>query len=164
MTFDLGPLRADEAKQLASSVDVPDDVRERCLERAAGNPLFLDQLLRNVDELVRTDLPASLRGLILARIDRLGARDKEVISGGFGAWGSVLIPTSSGTSLAEANWTCAPRARRNAPPSGQEVAFGHALIRDAAYRSLLREKRQALHRRAAEWFEDLLTRSFTPSI
>ena len=79
VTFDLGPLRPDEAEEMAKTVDVPEDVRKRCLDRAAGNPLFLDQLLRNADELIRTDLPASLRGLILARIDRLAAKDREAI-------------------------------------------------------------------------------------
>ena len=154
VTFDLGPLRSDEAEQFARAVDVPGDVRERCLERAAGNPLFLDQLLRNADELVRTDLPASLRGLILARIDRLGTRGKAAIQAA-SALGErfdpdVLRHVLGGGQIDLAGLTRAGMLR----PSGQEVAFGHALIRDAAYRSLLREKRQALHRRAADWFED----------
>ena len=154
VTFDLGPLRSDEAEQFARAVDLPDDVRERCLERAAGNPLFLDQLLRNADELVRTDLPASLRGLILARIDQLGARDKDVIQAA-SALGERFDPDVLRHVLGGGQFDLTRLARAGMlRPSGQEVAFGHALIRDAAYRSLLREKRQALHRRAAEWFED----------
>jgi tetratricopeptide (TPR) repeat protein len=154
VTFDLGPLRPDEAEQLARTVDVAEDVRDRCLERAAGNPLFLDQLLRNADELVRTDLPSSLRGLILVRIDRLGAGDKDVIQAA-SALGErfdaeVLRHVLGGGQIDLSRLTRAGLLRA----SGQEVAFGHALIRDASYRSLLREKRQSLHRRAAEWFED----------
>ena len=154
VTFDLGPLRSDEAKQFAREVDVPEDVRERCLGRAAGNPLFLDQLLRNANELVRNDLPSSLRGLILARVDRLRATDREAIQAA-SALGERFDPDAlryvlGGGQVDLARLTRAGMLR----PSGQEVAFGHALIRDAAYRSLLREKRQALHRRAAEWFED----------
>ena len=154
VTFDLGPLRSDEAEQFAMAVDVPEDVRKRCLERAAGHPLFLDQLLRNADELVRTDLPASLRGLILARIDRLGARDRDVIQAA-SALGERFDPDVLGHVLGGGQFDLTRLTRAGMlRPSGQEVAFGHALIRDAAYRSLLREKRQALHRRAADWFED----------
>ena len=37
-------------------------------------------------------------------------------------------------------------------PIGDEFLFGHALIRDGVYDSLLRSRRAALHLRAAEWF------------
>ena len=154
VTFDLGPLRPDEAEEMAKTVDVPEDARERCLDRAAGNPLFLDQLLRNADELIRTGLPASLRGLILARIDRLAAKDREAIQAasalGERFKSDALRHVLGGGEIDLARHTRAGMLR----PSGREVAFGHALIREAAYRSLLRDTRQAFHRRAAEWFAE----------
>jgi class 3 adenylate cyclase/tetratricopeptide (TPR) repeat protein len=154
ITLDLGPLRLDEAEQFARDASVPDDVRKRCLERAAGNPLFLDQLLRNADELVRTDLPASLRGLILARIDRLSVRDKDVIQAA-SALGERFHPDALGHVLGKSQVELAQLTRAGMlRESGEDIAFGHALIRDAAYRSLLRETRQTLHRRAANWFDD----------
>ena len=154
LTVDLGPLRPDEAAEAATAFDVPEDVRRRCVERAAGHPLFLEQLLRNADELVRAELPASLRTLILARIDHLPDVDKRAIEAAstlgerfdldaflhvLGVWDFDL------TGLVRAGML-----RR----SGKDIVFGHALIRAATDRSLLRETRQALHRRAAEWYAD----------
>jgi class 3 adenylate cyclase/tetratricopeptide (TPR) repeat protein len=153
-TLDLGPLHPDEAERLAQAVDASEEVRRRCLERAAGNPLFLDQLLRNADELIRSDLPASLRGLILARIDRLGPRDRAAIQAA-SALGERFDPDALLHVLGGPRVDLSRLARAGMlRPTGAEVAFGHALIREAAYRSLLRESRQALHRRAADWFED----------
>ena len=39
-------------------------------------------------------------------------------------------------------------------PDGKEFLFGHALIRDAIYATLLRGRRRELHRRAAVWFAE----------
>ena len=50
-----------------------------CIQRAEGNPLFLEQLLRNVEEHGDSDIPASIQSLVLARIDRLAAADKQAL-------------------------------------------------------------------------------------
>jgi len=76
VTIDLGPLRTEEATAIADHLaGLPDATRRQCIERAGGNPLFLEQLLRNVAE-TAGDLPLSLRGLVVARVDRLGAADR----------------------------------------------------------------------------------------
>ena len=50
-TIDLGPLRRDEALSLAGGfIDATQRVALSCVERAAGNPLFLEQLLRNAED------------------------------------------------------------------------------------------------------------------
>jgi hypothetical protein len=50
-TIDLGPLRRDEALSLAGGFfDAAHGVALACIERAGGNPLFLEQLLRNAEE------------------------------------------------------------------------------------------------------------------
>ena len=46
VTWDLSPLRKEESAQLVSSfLDTSESLAKRCIERAAGNPLFLEQLL-----------------------------------------------------------------------------------------------------------------------
>ena len=51
LTIDLGPLRPDEARVLASGViEASSRFTTECIERAEGNPLFLEQLLRNAEE------------------------------------------------------------------------------------------------------------------
>ena len=60
-TIDLVPLRNEEARELAGSyVDALDDFAATCIERAEGNPLFLDQLLRNPQD-ADEEIPAPSR-------------------------------------------------------------------------------------------------------
>ena len=73
-TLDLAPLADDEARDLAARYGgLPATILEECLEKAAGHPLFLDQLLRTAQS-GQTTLPGSVRGLVLARHRPLAAR------------------------------------------------------------------------------------------
>jgi predicted ATPase len=77
-TIDLGPLRRDEALSLAGSfMDATQRVAAACIERAGGNPLFLEQLLRNAEEGTADAVPPSIQSLVLARMDRLAASDRH---------------------------------------------------------------------------------------
>src|SRR3546814_14477880 len=76
--FNLGPLRPEEARALAAGFAQANESRlTDCLERAAGNPLFLVQLLQNATESALAVLPGSISSLVLARIDRLDALDNR---------------------------------------------------------------------------------------
>ena len=73
-TIDLGPLRRDEALSLAGSFHRCEQrVARACIERAGGNPLFLEQLLHNAEEGSEEAVPATIQSLVLARMDRLTA-------------------------------------------------------------------------------------------
>ena len=66
-TIDLGPLRGDEALSLVGNfIDATHSVAAACIERAGGNPLFLEQLLRNAQEGSRDAIPASIQSLVQA--------------------------------------------------------------------------------------------------
>jgi len=79
-TIDLGPLPSDDARALAEALIAANTAfAERCVERAAGNPLFLDQLLRHADESQAVAVPGSIQSLVQERIDRLGAVDKAAV-------------------------------------------------------------------------------------
>ena len=79
-TIDRGPLGAAEARLLALPFLEANAARaERCVERAAGNPLFLEQLLRDAEEDPETGVPGSVQSLIQARIDRLAPTDKAAL-------------------------------------------------------------------------------------
>src|SRR3546814_19991791 len=72
------PLRPEEARALAAGFAQANESRlTDCLERAAGNPLFLVQLLQNATESAMAVLPGSISSLVLARIDRLDALRSE---------------------------------------------------------------------------------------
>ena len=78
--MDLGPLREAEAIELASGFfDTKNRLVQDCIARAEGNPLFLEQLLRNAGESEQAQLPASIQSLVLARMDRLPAEDKRAL-------------------------------------------------------------------------------------
>ena len=62
-----GPLRGDEALSLVGNfIDATHTVASACIERAGGNPLFLEQLLRNAQEGSRDAIPASIQSLVQA--------------------------------------------------------------------------------------------------
>jgi predicted ATPase len=56
-----------------------DTFAAQCVERAGGNPLFLEQLLRGAGDLADGRLPASIQSVVLARTDLLSARDRRAI-------------------------------------------------------------------------------------
>jgi class 3 adenylate cyclase len=80
-TIDLGRLRPEEASEFGQRLRIANaTLLERCIERAEGNPLFLEQLLRHAEEGAQADeVPASVQSLVLARMDRLLPQDKAAL-------------------------------------------------------------------------------------
>jgi tetratricopeptide (TPR) repeat protein len=152
-TIDLGPLRRDEALSLADGfIDATQRVALACIERADGNPLFLEQLLRNAEEGRGEAVPASIQSLVLARMDRLHAIDRLAFQA------AAVIGQRFGLGLLRQltdapDYTCDGLvANALVLPEGDGFLFAHALIQEGAYSTLLRARRRELHRRAADWF------------
>jgi class 3 adenylate cyclase/tetratricopeptide (TPR) repeat protein len=154
LTVDLGPLRLQEAEALADTyLDGGGELARRCIERAAGNPLFLEQLLLNSEEGTEaaSRVPGSIQSLVLARMDRLEALDKQALQAA-SVLGQRFTPDALHY-LVERDFDCACLIRQClVRPTGEDYLFAHALIQEAVYTSLLRGKRRGLHRRAATWF------------
>jgi tetratricopeptide (TPR) repeat protein len=151
--LDLAPLADDEARELAARHGaLPPDVLEHCLETAAGNPLFLVQLLRSA-EAGQSTLPGTIRALLLARVERLPAAAQGLLHA------AAVLGTRFGLDALRhvAAMPVVADADLEAPGllacDGEECGFTHALVRDAVYESLLRSTRRLLHGRAALWFE-----------
>ncbi|MBB2929282.1 adenylate/guanylate cyclase domain-containing protein [Paraburkholderia silvatlantica] len=152
-TIDLGPLRQDEALSLAGNfIDATQRVALACIERAGGNPLFLEQLLRNAEEGSGDAVPGSIRSLVLARMDRLAPRDRLAFQA------AAVIGQRFGIALLrrlidDPGYVCdGLLANALVLPEGEEFLFAHALIQESAYSTLLRARRRELHRCAADWF------------
>ena len=157
---------------------LPAEARRLIAGRAEGNPLFVEELSRAlVDDgtLERVDggyrlarppdeaaVPDTIQGVIMARIDRLPDASKtalqvaSVIGREFSA---RLVERVAAIGAAAQQALGELRAveliyQKSASP---ELAymFKHALTHDVAYESLLRQRRRALHRRAAEVIEEL---------
>ncbi|HVN34962.1 MAG TPA: adenylate/guanylate cyclase domain-containing protein, partial [Casimicrobiaceae bacterium] len=152
ITIDLGPLAPRDALALAGAFpDAPPEVAQKCVERAAGNPLFLEQLLRTAGDRDER-LPASLASLVLARMDRLPETDRVALRAAsvVGQRFSLEVVRR----LAQLpDYRCdALVAQFLVRPEGDEFLFAHALIRDGVYASLTRARRAELHRAAADWY------------
>jgi class 3 adenylate cyclase/tetratricopeptide (TPR) repeat protein len=154
-TIDLGPLRPEEVRALVEAFVTADaGLVERCIKRSAGNPLFLEQLLRHAEDGTETGVPGSIRSLVQARLDQLETVDKAALQAA-----SVLGQRFGGDMLAHLLGEPGYAPERLAAhlvvrPEGEAFLFAHAVIRDAIYDTVLKSRRRALHQRAAEWFAE----------
>ena len=153
VTWDLSPLRDDESSKLASGfVNANDSLTRRCIERAAGNPLFLEQLLLNVEKGVVDSVPDSIKSLVLSRMDQLSGEDKQALQAA-SVLGQRFQDDSLRYLIGQPDYDCLNLVNRQlVRPDGSLYLFAHALIREGAYTSLLKRQRSDLHRRAAEWY------------
>jgi predicted ATPase len=153
ITIDLGPLRKDDALSLASTlVGEASQLARNCVERAAGNPLFLEHLLRDIEERAGESVPGTIQSLVLARIDRLSPVDKQALQAA-----SVLGKRFSLAALRDlvknAQFTCTALIERHlVRADGDDYLFTHALVQEGVYNSLLKGRRTELHLNAAAWY------------
>lgn len=153
VTIDLGPLAPDEAMALAGSfLDATDRIALACVERADGNPLFLEQLLRHAEASEESSVPATIQSLVLGRMDRLPPADRAALQAA-SVVGQHFTLDLLRHLLGDDRYDAAGLvARHLARPEQDGYLFAHALVRDGVYGALLRQRRRELHRRAAEWF------------
>ena len=154
---------------------LPASIRQDIIERTDGIPLFVEEMTKAVLEAEsegaaeRTAaavpspalaVPASLHASLMARLDRLGAA-KEVaqIGAAIGREFShallaavVRKPEAELGSALDRLIAAGLLFRQGVPPHATYL-FKHALVQDAAYGTLLREPRRALHARIAETLE-----------
>jgi class 3 adenylate cyclase/predicted ATPase len=160
-------------EHVAGASTLPDDIIAEIIDRTDGIPLFVEELTKSVMEGRRgaeeakravearpfsgPAIPASLYASLMSRLDRLGTGAKEVaqIGAAIGREFSYelltrvsRIPVST-LSRELARLSDAGLVLGRGAPAAANFTFKHALIRDAAYSSLLREQRQDLHRRIA---------------
>ncbi|MBI5108190.1 MAG: AAA family ATPase [Rhodocyclales bacterium] len=151
--FDLAPLAADSAVELASRFAGLDaGAMREIVERAEGNPLFLEQLLLNAGSSALAVLPGSIQALVLARMDQLPVAVRQMFQAA-AVLGQRFSLAALRYLVADESCDCGELvARQLLRPAGADWLFSHALIRDGAYESLLKSRRRELHARAAEWF------------
>jgi len=151
--------------------------RERIVEAAEGNPLFVEQMISMMidDGLLRRDeghwapsgdldrvaIPPSVQALIAARLDRLADEERAVIErasvvGRIFYRGAVtdLSPESARLSVGAHLQTLVRRELIHPYSSEFEddtYRFRHLLIRDQAYEAMPKEARAELHERFAGW-------------
>jgi class 3 adenylate cyclase/tetratricopeptide (TPR) repeat protein len=152
--IDLAALRPQEAQAMAAGLVVQDaGLIANCIERAEGNPLFLEQLLRNSEESAGAAMPGSIQSLVLARMDRLSPPDKHALQAA-AVIGQRFTLDALRAVVGDERYDAAALLRhRLIRPEAHGYLFSHALIRDGVYGSLLSDARRELHRRAAGYFD-----------
>jgi class 3 adenylate cyclase/predicted ATPase len=163
---------------VAGSEALPDEIMEEIVERTDGVPLFVEELTKAVLEAGVDDkdrrgtvstvprrplaVPATLHASLMARLDRLGPVAKEIaqIGAGIGREFSyellAHVAQKSGANLRAALGSLSKAGLvscRGTPPQAAFL-FKHALVRDAAYGTLLRGQRRELHARISAMLED----------
>jgi tetratricopeptide (TPR) repeat protein len=159
----LPPLPEGESRGLAEHLEaaraMSEQARERAVENAEGNPLFLEQLVAFESEGGNTALPPGIHALLAARIDRLDPGERAVleraaIEGRRFHRPTVLelLPTEERPKL-DQQLLALIRKDFVEGQGADAFRFRHILLRDAAYEATPKEKRAALHEQYAEWLE-----------
>jgi len=155
IAIDLGPLSSEEAGKLAALyADVPSRYATVCIQRAGGNPLFLEQLLRHAGHKDIDQVPGSIQGLVLARLDQLELRDKQVLRVA-SVVGQRFSLDAVRHLLGMTDYDCDHLVQQHfVRPVESDYIFAHALIRECIYSALLKSRRRELHRALADWYSD----------
>ena len=155
MTIDMRPLRRDDAMNMAAEYfDATNKFALRCVERADGNPLFLEQLLSSADEAGDEQVPGSVQSIVQARMDNLDPLDKQAIQAA-SVLGQRFALDALRQLIDNPGYACAGLIdHATVRPDGELYLFTHALVRDGVYSSLLKDHRTALHGKAAAWYAE----------
>jgi class 3 adenylate cyclase/DNA-binding SARP family transcriptional activator/predicted ATPase len=160
---------------LVGNRPLPASTRQDIIERTDGIPLFVEEMTKAVLEAESqgaaepmtaaipspaTVVPASLHASLMARLDRLGtAKEMAQIGAAIGRefshalLGAVMRKPEAELAGALDRLIVAGLLFRQGMPPHATYLFKHALVQDAAYGTLLREPRRALHARIAEALE-----------
>jgi class 3 adenylate cyclase/tetratricopeptide (TPR) repeat protein len=185
----LEPLDTAQAKELLDNLlyieDLPVSVRNLILEKAEGNPFFVEEVIRTLidsrhivqenshwratREIVNVTIPDTLSGVLSARIDRLPKSTKQVaqtaaVLGRIFEYRALTTVCGAAAPAPERIEDVEPHlgvltyeelVRERVHDPELEYIFKHALTQEAAYDLLLIRRRKELHRRAGEVLEDL---------
>ena len=174
-TIALAPLSDSEAAALISELLGPDPsvggLADRITERAAGNPFFAEEIVRELAErdvlrgqrgeylstadVAEVSVPATLQATIAARIDRLPPEAKRTLSAAsvIGSRFSLDLLTQLGVEPVVADLAAAQFIDQVKFTRQPEYVFHHPLIRAVAYEAQLKSDRADLHRRVAAAIE-----------
>ena len=157
---------------------LPEELLNEIAAKSDGVPLFIEELTKTLlesgvlhetqdafvvdDPLPNLAIPASLHDSLMARLDRLRpvkevAQTAACIGREFShrLLTAIMPPPGNAPDQALARLVEAELIFSRGTPQEGQYAFKHALVRDAAYESLLKAKRQQIHERLVNALEAL---------
>lgn len=164
LSLNIEPLDPDSGDRLARELlpDASDEVRAQIVERAGGNPLFLEEMARMVEEVDLADignLPANVRSVISSRLDALDDDARHVIEDAsvLGLRGEVVaLERMAEIQRGEPDIADALRTLERVDlleHTGRNWAFRANLVRDVVYSRLTKTDRAWRHAGIASWIE-----------
>ena len=178
VTFRLSRLSADLTSRLARSLlgerTIPAGLLNQIARRTDGVPLFIEEVTRSLIERVaetarpsigdeESHIPASLHEALIGRLDRTaGAKLTAQVASVTGRLVRLDVLTAvSGMSPDELERSvtalvAAGVIEQDLSAPVETYTFSHSLLRDAAYGSLLRDRRRELHEKVARALQKLL--------
>lgn len=190
-TAEINTLNMQASRELVGEIlknvsDLPKDLVETIAVNAEGNPFYLEELIKVLieDEVIVKDseewkvvpqmltqvrVPATLTGVLQARLDRLSQPENDVLERaaviGRTFWDAAIASMHGSESaklvIGTDDVKTALATLRNkelvfshqpsAFASAQEYIFKHAILREVTYERVLKAKRKLYHRMAAEW-------------
>ncbi|HOU40175.1 MAG TPA: adenylate/guanylate cyclase domain-containing protein [Promineifilum sp.] len=190
-TLPLAPLSENHSRELVLQIlrklpDIPAALLDLIVQSAAGNPFYVEELVRVLiedgvivpgetawqlrrRELTHLRVPATLTGVLQARLDRLPELERLTLQQaavvGDEFWDSAVQQINSaarnpfdGEQVAAALQSLERRDMIYRVPSpvfngSQAYLFKHAVLREVAYESVLLRDRPGYHLQAARWLE-----------
>ena len=177
-SIQLEPLGAEQTDVMLTNLlgvkDLPKTIRDLIVEKADGNPFFVEEIIRSLIEtrqIVREDshwtvmredakvtLPNTLRGVLSARIDRLPEISRHVLQNAAVIGRSFDLRVLKRLTSLNGELDSHIQYLNSVSliePTREEYTFRHVLIQEAAYESILIRQRAELHRQIGETLEQL---------
>ncbi len=184
--LELRPLSQEDSHRLVAELlrkveAIPPALQELVVSRAEGNPFYLEELIQMLLEegvilaegerwrveprrLTSLRVPATLSGVLQARLDSLPAHEREILQRasvvGRIFWDEALarmgpeqeppIPVHAALAVLQERELIFEQSSP-AFAGTREYIFKHAIVREVAYDTVLKRERRALHGRIAEW-------------
>lgn len=190
-TLQLHELSLTESRQLVTSLlatdRLPEPVREQLLAKAAGNPFFLEEIVRSLIDrgllyrdgdswraqatMTMLPIPENLQSLILSRVDHLTA-DAQLVLQMTSVLGrlfqsrvaAAMAPAELDLDAALSQLTTQAFIYHERTVPEAEYSFRHVLLRDAIYQDLPTDRRATFHAQAAHALEQLYQENLEPVI
>ena len=189
--LDLRPLSKRASRELVAEIlqraeDVPASLQDMIVAGAEGNPFFVEELIKmlvddgvidatgdpwrvDLDKLKQAQIPATLTGVLQARLDRLPPEERTVLQQasvvGPVFWDRAVLACSGEQTTEDDEALAALRSTLQALRSRElvyhretsvfenavEHTFKHAILRDVTYESVLKRLRRVYHGLVADW-------------
>ena len=165
---------------LLKTSQLPGDLNKLLHQKAEGNPFYLEEMINSLIEenilsqdngnwklnrtITETDIPATIQGVLTARVDKLGNSAKRLLQEASVIGRSFLYDilkriTDTGTTIDQYLYGLESldliRAHAMAPEL--EYIFKHALTQEVVYSGLLKKERREIHERIGLAIEQLFT-------